>query len=426
MSADPLVRGHKRRGLFVVPIGACSVHTGNGQRTFHLYRALAALCELDILLVPAVGCEFLEDMHPKLFTDIFPKARRIHLDRTPANQRGTVGQYARRAALMLQSRAAAYRPSARATSFIASLVRQERYDFIVGRYLRPTSLSGALQLGGPPVFLDVDDRDEKVIESRLAASSSWPLRLMLRRQLRQIDAVADGLRARCAHLWLASAADCGELVHPSMSVLPNVPYTAGDGDGDAALAPPAGDTKVCLFVGTFNHRPNREGVMRFVEHGWPRIRAAMPDARFRIVGSGGWDAVRDTLQAHAGVEVVGTVADIGQAYAAAAFAVVPVFEGAGTKIKVLEALRHGRAVVAHAHSTRGFEELRAGESLLVGDDDEAIAAHCLTLLGDPGRAAALAAEGQRMVARHYSFGAFAEAVASSLAGVAGTRTADAA
>jgi hypothetical protein len=104
MSADPLVRGHTRRGLFVVPIGACSVHTGNGQRTFHLYRALAALCELDILLVPAVGCEFLEDMYPKLFTDIFPKARRIHLQRTPANQRSTLGQYVRRAALMLESR----------------------------------------------------------------------------------------------------------------------------------------------------------------------------------------------------------------------------------------------------------------------------------------------------------------------------------
>ena len=68
-------------------------------------------------------------------------------------------------------------------------------------------------------------------------------------------------------------------------------------------------------------------------------------------------------------------------YAGAALCIVPLLEGSGTKIKVLEALMYGRPVVASQHSTRGFEAL-LGKGLVGAADDSQIVQQCVEHLRD--------------------------------------------
>jgi glycosyltransferase involved in cell wall biosynthesis len=184
---------------------------------------------------------------------------------------------------------------------------------------------------------------------------------------------------------------------------------------DAASANPQanGSSPVVLFVGSHAHRVNREGVLDFVKRCWPAIRARVPHASFRIVGSAGWEAERDGLEKIAGVRVVGTVERLDEEYASAACCVVPVFEGSGTKIKVLEALLFGRPVVAAAHSTRGYDEL-VGKGLIRVEDDSQMIEACAGLLGEPSSRTSIASAGQRFVREHYSFDAFAKALGRGL------------
>jgi hypothetical protein len=269
-----------------------------------------------------------------------------------------------------------------------------------------------------PVLLDVDDRDDKVLETRLRAATTplWQ-RPWLAWRLAQTRPVVDGLLRRCAHLWLAIEADGQEVDHDSTSVLPNVPYLPEATD---RIPTPTPANKTCVFVGTCIHRVNREGVRHFVERCWPAIRQAEPQARFRVVGSGGWDALRPELERHAGVTIVGSVPSVADEYRAAAFAVVPLLEGSGTKIKVLESLLFGRTLVAHAHAVRGLDELRHGESLSVAHSDEDFAAHVLALYADPSAAAAMAEHGRRIVERDYSYARVARVVRDDCARVLGT------
>jgi glycosyltransferase involved in cell wall biosynthesis len=267
-----------------------------------------------------------------------------------------------------------------------------------------------------PIVLDVDDRGEKIVESRIASPTTPAmLKPLLRRQLRDVSALSDRLRARCTHLWLASDADMRELAHPSMSVLRNIPYEA---EGRAPAPPgeiPGPPT--CLFVGVYSHRVNREGVLHFVRHGWPRVRDAVPDARFRIVGSGGWDRVKARLEQSAGVEVVGAVDDVSSEYARALFSVIPLFEGGGTKIKVLESLRHARTVVGYRHTMHGFDELAHMRSVLVADSHDELAQACIALFEDRALAERLASNGARVVAESYSFASFSRTVAKDVGAV---------
>lgn len=406
------------RVLLVVPIWACARNTGGGQRTFHLYRALAEFCSLDVLLVSQPQFAGLEALYPRLHRELFPSAMDIHLRRSAASMHprfGAASLLLRRAMKAMRSPRHDYAPSPEALDHLDGLLARTRYDAAVGRYLLETSQSGVLARAAVPVLLDVDDRDDKVLETRLHAATT-PLwhKPWLAWRLAQTRPVVDRLLGRCAHLWLASEADGQEVAHPSTSVLPNVPYLPED-VGRAPAPMPA--TKTCIFVGTCVHRVNREGVRHFVERCWPAIRRAEPQARFRVVGSGGWDALRAELERHPGVTVVGSVPSVADEYCAAAFAVVPLLEGSGTKIKVLESLLFGRTLVAHAHAVRGLDELRHRESLMVAHSDEAFAAHVLSLYDHPSAAAAMAAHGRSIVERDYSYARVARVVRDDCARV---------
>jgi glycosyltransferase involved in cell wall biosynthesis len=187
----------------------------------------------------------------------------------------------------------------------------------------------------------------------------------------------------------------------------NAVFAAG---GRALLAPNGVDDEFfqtplvdagerALFFGHFGYEANLRGVERFLEAGWPEVLRARPGARLAIAGGGMSDAVRSRLAAVEGVEVLGLVADLPGALAGARAVVVPIWEGGGTRLKVLEALAAGRAVVATSLGASGVG-FRDGKHGLLGEHPAELAAALVALLADPQRAAAMGAEG-RVLAENY-------------------------
>jgi glycosyltransferase involved in cell wall biosynthesis len=409
------------RSLLVAPIYAASIDTGGGQRTYHLYRALARLGSVDILLVSEPAFADLEATLESLRAQ-FSDAHSVRVHRSaaqfvlaPASGAGRarrLGYALRRVVGALRPRAALYRPSDAAVEALRSLIDARDHHVVVGRYLRCTALSGAFEQQRVPVVVDLDDLDEIVLRSRIGAPTTGRLkRWVLARQARQTERVVHRLRRRCRHLFIASEADRRFVDHPSTSVLPNIPMPAAAARAQADFEQ---DDPVVLFVGSRGHRVNHEGLLRFVSACWPLIGARMPSARLRVVGSGGWEALREALEKTPGVTVVGRVDEVADEYARAALCVVPLFEGSGTKIKVLEALAHGRPAVVAGHSARGYERL-VGHGVVVAHDEAAMADECLKLLGDPVRRRALGISGQRLVEEGHGFEALFASFTQALA-----------
>ena len=132
-----------------------------------------------------------------------------------------------------------------------------------------------------------------------------------------------------------------------------------------------------LFVGSMGYEPNRSGVAWFARHVLPSIRRRHADAVFRIVGSG--PPLDPAITDLDGVESVGPVDDVGAELGRAAAAVVPIRWGAGTRIKILEAIAHRLPVVS---TTIGAEGLGLSEErhLLLADDEGGFAEACLRAL----------------------------------------------
>jgi glycosyltransferase involved in cell wall biosynthesis len=138
------------------------------------------------------------------------------------------------------------------------------------------------------------------------------------------------------------------------------------------------------YIGRMDWPPNREGLEWFLEKVWPRVRAERPGVRLKVAGSG--DA--SWLAEYDGFEWLGKVRSVEDLYGNVHAMIAPVHFGSGTKIKVVEAVSHGRAVFATRGAFQGSGLSKTNLALLSDDPGtwvdrmKAIGTSELALLGE--------------------------------------------
>jgi polysaccharide biosynthesis protein PslH len=135
-----------------------------------------------------------------------------------------------------------------------------------------------------------------------------------------------------------------------------------------------------LFVGGFGHLPNVDAAVGLSTRVFPGIRRQFPEAILNLVGDKPPPSIRRL--AGEGVIVTGRVDDVAPYLDRAAVVVAPLRLGGGTRVKVLEALGSGKAVVATRLAAEGIDAID-GEHLILADSDQELAEATNRLLADP-------------------------------------------
>jgi glycosyltransferase involved in cell wall biosynthesis len=112
-----------------------------------------------------------------------------------------------------------------------------------------------------------------------------------------------------------------------------------------------------VFTGKMDFRPNVDAVRWFAKAIWPHIRAKVPEVQFYAVGQRPHPQL-DALRADPGIKLTGWVGDMRPYITAATVYVAPLRMGSGTRLKLLEAMALGKAIV----STRLGAEGLTGEA----------------------------------------------------------------
>lgn len=136
---------------------------------------------------------------------------------------------------------------------------------------------------------------------------------------------------------------------------------------------------LALFIGSMDWEANIDGVEYFCKEIWPRVRAHVPQARFRIVGRNPSTRVRKL--AGDAVEVTGTVPSVVDHLREAALVVVPLRVGGGTRLKIPEAMAVGKAVVSTSIGAEGLE-VTPGRDIIICDEPADFASSVVALLED--------------------------------------------
>jgi glycosyltransferase involved in cell wall biosynthesis len=160
-----------------------------------------------------------------------------------------------------------------------------------------------------------------------------------------------------------------------------------------------------LFVGAFHHPPNRDAATWLAREILPAVRERAPGARLRIVGSGPTPEVR--ALAGPDVEVVGDAPSVLPHLDEAAVVMAPVRTGGGMRMKVLQAMAAGKAVVTTPRGTEGYTGFGTDPPLAVGESGAEIAAATAALLEDDERRLRLGERAREFAERHHSPAAWA-------------------
>lgn len=290
-------------------------------------------------------------------------------------------------------------PNSQLRERIAGWLSSGQYDLVVTRHLAPALVSGVLDQQDVPVLVDSDDVLSESYLLRRAATAGRYRRFLLSLLGAQRRSIEHRGFRRAAHVWFASEDDRERFGNNRSSVLPNIPF-----DLDRRTIqpqPPRTSSREMLFVGTLSWHPNRDALTWFVSNVLEQVRNAVPDARLRVVGAG--CATAEPWQEAAGVEFVGYAPDLAREYGRCAFTVAPVRYGAGTKVKVLESLAHGRTCVATEHAVYGIaRDFTSGSAFVVAATEEAFAGACIRLLSAPDECQRMAACGRAEIEARYT------------------------
>lgn len=132
-----------------------------------------------------------------------------------------------------------------------------------------------------------------------------------------------------------------------------------------------------VTVGTMDWLPNIDGILWFHKNVLPIVLSKYPSTRLYIIGHNPPRAIRSLERQN--VIVTGYVPDVREYIAKAAVYVVPLRVGGGMRIKILDAMAMGKAIVSTAIGCEGIE-VRHGENILIADNPQCFAECVIQLL----------------------------------------------
>jgi GT2 family glycosyltransferase/glycosyltransferase involved in cell wall biosynthesis len=164
-----------------------------------------------------------------------------------------------------------------------------------------------------------------------------------------------------------------------------------------------------IFVGGFNHPPNSDGLVWFINEVFPVVLESRPDIQLHIVGSNMPDEIK-RLESN-NVKVEGFLSDeaLDELYERIRMSVVPLRFGAGIKGKVLEAMQKGIPVATTSIGAEGIPD--ADTNLLVADASSDLASCIVRLYGDVEQLERHSIAGLSTIAKHFSTDAVLKVIA---------------
>jgi len=287
-------------------------------------------------------------------------------------------------------------------------------DFVLVEGVYLADLAQRLITEGHRVVLDAHNV-ESLLQRQIdiARSGLWA-RLVRRQRWRRAARAERAILEQVAAIWACSATDAARIADLAPAarpadVVPNpVPAWC-----TGAMPGPDQDGISALFIGHLGYRPNIHAALRLARRILPQLLRAEPSARLTLAGRAPGRRLRKALAGTAGLRLLADPPDLAPLYGGANMALIPLREGGGTRIKVLEAMACGVPVIASAIAVEGLA-VQPGVQFLRAETDADFVAAALRLGHDAALRAALRLAGRAFAQHHHGAAAIDRALATAL------------
>lgn len=350
--------------------------SGRAMRTYGIARALCAHRPLDLLYVPFGPAE--PDQSFRSIAGI-----QLHEVR-PSRGLRRIGAYA-------QALASGVPPAlARAVSFeLAHAASRLANAPQRGRVIAdgPTAAATLLHLASRRAVIYNAHNLESAFRHELEGTSAREHRMLQKFETRVLSRFAESWMVSDADIAGARAMSAGAHLRyvPNVVDVSAIPPLGGSGDGSSRA----------LFIASFSYEPNRVALSFLAEQIMPLVWSSLPEARLAVVGPG----LEGLPPTDPRIELRGFVDDLQAEYARACCAVVPLLQGGGSPLKLIEALAYGMPVLATPRAAAGLQ-LHDGLDCVIADGPQQFAGRLTVMLRDG--APQIGAAARKLAEQRYS------------------------
>lgn len=343
--------------LFIAYSGPCPPKDGKRQRTFALLQALSSQYQVDFLIIDHES-DF--RLAQEQFTS--DSVRFLHF----ITENGFWERTKHKIGFVFPH-------SLKLADYIQSLCYQTHYAFVFSRYIHPVSHIP----GNHKIIADIDDDFAEQYQSRIQNAKSIYQKLRLR-QIFYLN--------RRFYRRLLGKLDLAITVKrdsdlPKSFLLPNLPFQLMRSQ---EIEFQGNKSDSILYVGKLTYHPNLEGIKWFIKKVFHLIKKSNPNSILTIVSNlpSRDQEFLDLVRLNPAIRLEINVENLISIYQSHALTIAPVFQGAGSNIKVIEAMLMGRPVVSTSFGSLGFEELVDMELVFCSDTAEDFAGKVLKILVD--------------------------------------------
>lgn len=156
-----------------------------------------------------------------------------------------------------------------------------------------------------------------------------------------------------------------------------------------------------FYIGAMNWMPNIEGLRWLLKNVWPTLNLKFPELKFYIAGREMPPWLLNLKVNN--VVVLGEVEDAEQFVRSKKIAVVPIFSGSGIRIKIIESMSLGKAIVSTTTGAEGIN-YENGKNIFIADTAEAFIQDISTLYTQPESAEKMGREARQLIIEEHQTG----------------------
>lgn len=156
--------------------------------------------------------------------------------------------------------------------------------------------------------------------------------------------------------------------------------------------------KTIFYFGSMDWLPNSEAVLWFLDKCWDKVHKAVPDSRFVIAGQGMPEQFKRLNKPN--VILVESVPDAAMFYRQHELMIVPLWSGSGLRIKIIEGMAFGKAIVSTSIGAEGIA-YSEGQNIRIADNGDDFAKAVIDLLQHPERRKALEKEAAEFARKEF-------------------------
>lgn len=271
---------------------------------------------------------------------------------------------------------------------------QQDFDLV---HLDMLPLGGYLDIIDKPVLLNAHNVESALLKRKAESLKDWPAQWYFTHQAARLNCFEQMVVSSVNHVVACSDEDRIILksMVPSVSVdvVPNGVDTDHYQPSNSQLT----DTKRLVFIGGMNWFPNKDAIVWFDDVIQNEMLQLDPEVRLDVIGRNDGDM---KLRHQDSIVMHGFVDDVRTYLEQAAVVIVPIRVGGGTRLKVLEAMSMGKAMVSTSIGVEGIQ-VEHDKNVLIADTPQEFARAVYRLQNDAELRGRLGQAARELVINQY-------------------------